>query len=51
MQKGGEGMDRSDYFIRLTPSESTRTLTITDNGCGMTEKELEEDLGTTTAAA
>ena len=46
MQKGGEGMDRSDYFIRLTPSESTRTLTITDNGCGMTEKELEEDLGT-----
>ena len=43
MQKGGEGMDRSDYFIRLTPSESTRTLTITDNGCGMTEKELEED--------
>ena len=46
MQKGGEGMDRSDYFIRLTPSESTRTLTITDNGCGMSEKELEEDLGT-----
>ena len=46
MQKGGEGMDRSDYFIRLTPSETTRTLTITDNGCGMTEKELEEDLGT-----
>ena len=46
MQNGGEGMDRSDYFIRLTPSESTRTLTITDNGCGMTEKELEEDLGT-----
>ena len=28
MQKGGEGMDRSDYFIRLTPSETTRTLTI-----------------------
>ena len=46
MQNGGQGMDRSDYFIRLTPSESTRTLTITDNGCGMSEKELEEDLGT-----
>ena len=46
MQNGGQGMDRSDYFIRLTPSESTRTLTITDNGCGMSEKELEENLGT-----
>ena len=46
MQKGGEGMDRSDYFIRLSPDEEGRTLTIIDNGCGMTEKELEEDLGT-----
>ena len=45
MQNGGAGMDRSDYFIRLSPSEKTRTLTITDNGCGMNAKELEENLG------
>lgn len=46
MQNGGQGMDRSDYFIRLAPSQSARTLTITDNGCGMTGQEMEEDLGT-----
>ena len=46
LQSGDESLDRSEYFIRLSPSESARTLTITDNGCGMTEEELESNLGT-----
>ena len=46
LQGGDESLDRSEYFIRLTPSETTRTLTITDNGCGMTAEELESNLGT-----
>lgn len=46
MQSGDTSMDRSEYFIRLTPDETTRTLTITDNGCGMTAEELESNLGT-----
>ncbi len=45
MQQGG-GMDRSEFEIRLEPDESARTLTITDNGCGMTRDELEQNLGT-----
>lgn len=46
LQGGDESLDRSEYFIRLTPSEKLRTLTITDNGCGMTAEELESNLGT-----
>ena len=46
MQSGDTSLDRSEYFIRLSPNEATRTLTITDNGCGMREEELESNLGT-----
>lgn len=46
MKSGDESLDRSEYFIRLAPDEASRTLTITDNGCGMTEAELENNLGT-----
>lgn len=46
MQQGNTGVDRNEYEIRLEPNEAQRTLTITDNGCGMTAKELEENLGT-----
>ena len=46
LQGGDESLDRSEYFIRLSPNEATRTLTITDNGCGMTAEELEANLGT-----
>ncbi len=35
-----------EYEIRLTPDKDARTLTITDNGCGMTKVELENNLGT-----
>jgi len=40
------GLDRSEYAITLTPDKEARTLTITDNGIGMTEEELENNLGT-----
>lgn len=37
---------RDELEIRLTPDKDARTLTITDNGCGMTKEELETNLGT-----
>ena len=40
------GLDRSEYAITLTADKDARTLTITDNGIGMTEDELENNLGT-----
>ncbi|OUQ21631.1 molecular chaperone HtpG [Flavonifractor sp. An135] len=40
------GLDRSDFKITLTPDQIARTLTISDNGIGMTKEELEENLGT-----
>lgn len=39
-------MKRGDYEIRLTPDKKARTLTISDNGIGMDDKELEQNLGT-----
>lgn len=36
----------SDYEIRITADKPNRTLTIADNGCGMTNQELENNLGT-----
>lgn len=40
------GLKREEFCIRLTPDKKKRTLTIADNGCGMTEEELEQNLGT-----
>ena len=39
------GLDRGDFHVRLTPDKDARTLTITDNGIGMTQEELENNLG------
>ena len=39
------GLTREDFRIRLTPDKEARTLTISDNGVGMTKEELEENLG------
>ena len=35
-----------DLEINISVNKVTRTLTISDNGCGMTKEELEENLGT-----
>ena len=42
---GESGLSRSDYFIRVTPDKEAGTLTISDNGIGMNETELENNLG------
>ena len=36
---------KSDLEIKIDLDKEARTLTITDNGCGMTEDELENNLG------
>ena len=36
----------SDFNIMITPDKNARTLTIEDNGIGMTDKDLEKNLGT-----
>lgn len=46
MANGESGIDRSEYKITLAADKENRTLTISDNGCGMTEDELENNLGT-----
>lgn len=38
--------NREDYYIKITPDKTKRTLTIEDTGIGMTEAELDENLGT-----
>jgi molecular chaperone HtpG len=42
---GGVGLDRSDFFIRVGPDKTAGTLTVSDNGVGMTKEELEKNLG------
>jgi len=37
---------KDDLEIWIIPNKEERTITITDNGCGMTKEELEENLGT-----
>ena len=39
-------IEKDDMHIRLTIDKDHRTITISDNGCGMTEEELENNLGT-----
>ena len=40
------GMSRSDFAIDLAIDKDARTLTVSDNGIGMTAEELEKNLGT-----
>lgn len=40
------GLSRDDFKIQLKIDKENRTLTISDNGCGMSKEELESNLGT-----
>ncbi len=39
-------LSKDDYTITINADKAARTLTISDNGCGMSESELETNLGT-----
>ena len=41
-----ENIKNDDYEIRVEASKATNTITITDNGIGMTKEEIEANLGT-----
>ena len=38
--------DKDRYYIKIIPNKENRTLTVLDTGIGMTEEELEHNLGT-----
>ncbi len=40
------GLNKDDFAIWITSDKDAKTLKITDNGIGMTEEELENNLGT-----
>ena len=39
-------IDKDKFSIRIDVDKDKRTITVSDNGCGMTEEELENNLGT-----
>ena len=39
-------LTRDDYEIRISADKESRRLVISDNGCGMTREEMENNLGT-----
>ncbi len=40
------GLSREDFAITVTRDEKSRTITVSDNGIGMSKEEMEENLGT-----
>ncbi|MBR5112223.1 MAG: ATP-binding protein, partial [Clostridia bacterium] len=40
------GLNADDFRIRIDIDKDNRTITVSDNGCGMTEEELDNNLGT-----
>ena len=46
LKEGISGLTRNDFAISLKVDSQKRTLTISDNGIGMTAEELESNLGT-----
>ena len=45
LSDGDTGLSRDDFYIRIDVDRDARKLTITDNGCGMTKTDLENNLG------
>lgn len=45
LQTGNTGLSRNDFHIDIKADHENRLLTISDNGIGMTEEELENNLG------
>ena len=45
LEDGDTGLSREDFSIRIDLDKAARTMTITDNGVGMTKEELSENLG------
>ncbi|MCU7652824.1 molecular chaperone HtpG [Acutalibacter sp. LFL-21] len=45
LEDGATGLSREDFFIRLDVDKEARTLSITENGIGMTQEELDNNLG------
>ncbi len=46
LEGGIMGLNRDAFSIDIDISKTDRTITITDNGCGMTKEDLESNLGT-----
>ena len=40
------GLNRDDFAITITRDKNARTLTVSDNGIGMSRADMEENLGT-----
>ncbi|MCI7097306.1 MAG: molecular chaperone HtpG, partial [Clostridiales bacterium] len=40
------GLNRDDFAITITRDKDNRTITVSDNGIGMSREEMEENLGT-----
>ena len=45
LEDGATGLSRDDFFIRIDLDKEARTITLTDNGVGMTQQELDTNLG------
>lgn len=45
LKDGDTGLNRDDFSISIALDKENRTITISDNGCGMTKDDLENNLG------
>ena len=45
LEDGAAGLSREDFSIQLAVDKEARTLSISDNGIGMTQEELDNNLG------